>query len=77
MKILIVGYGSIGKRHLKNLIKNTSFQFVVFSKQKNDQFLKKNKINVYNSIEECLEEKPEIAFITNITSLHIPLALGK
>ena len=75
MKILVVGYGSIGKRHLKNLLKHTSFQFVVFSKQKNDQFLKKNKIKVYNSIEKCLDEKPEIAFITNITSLHIPLAI--
>ena len=49
MKGIIVGFGSIGKRHCKNIINN--------------------------SLEKCLEYKPEIAFICDVTSKHVNTAI--
>ena len=33
------------------------------------------KIKVLNSLEKCLLEKPDVAFITNETAFHIPVAI--
>ena len=42
---------------------------------KNIRFLDHKKINVLNSLEKCLLEKPDVAFITNETAFHIPMAI--
>ena len=74
MKILVVGYGSIGKRHIKNILKLSDNQIIVCTKHK-DSFLNKNKCLVYESLNDCLKEKPDIGLITNVTSLHINTAI--
>ena len=71
MKIAIIGFGSIGKRHYKNITTKFNDQVFVCSKRKN---LPK-KIRQVKTIEECIIEKPDIAFITNETSLHLETAL--
>ncbi len=74
MKILITGFGSIGKRHLENITNGKNNQIIIWTKRKNLEFKKKN-IKVFNSLKECLSEKPDIAFVTNETVHHIPTAL--
>ena len=71
MKIVIIGYGSIGKRHYQNITKTFDDQVFVCSKRKD---LPK-KIKQLKSIQECILEKPDIAFITNETDLHLETAL--
>ena len=36
MKILVVGYGSVGKRHIKNILKISNNQIIVCTKHKDD-----------------------------------------
>jgi predicted dehydrogenase len=75
MKILIIGFGSIAKRHINNLIHNINCEIIVYSRRKNIRFLDHKKITVLNSLEKCLLEKPDVALITNETAFHIPMAI--
>ena len=74
-KILVVGYGSVGKRHINNLISIPNIEIIVCTKRKNLKFLNK-KIKTYNSLYESLKENPDIGFVTNETSYHIPIAIN-
>lgn len=75
MKVLVIGYGSIGKRHIGNLSSLPNLEILVYTNRRIDQFLKKKKCRIFNSLERCLEEKPQIALITNVTSLHVKTAV--
>ena len=75
INVLIVGYGSIGKRHLENFLQFKDIQLIVYTKRSDLQLLKKKGIKVSNSLTECLKENPDIGVITNETSLHIPIAI--
>ena len=74
MKILIVGYGSIGKRHISNLLKIGKLKIIILTKRKKDDFLKKNNCSVFSKIEDCLKEYPDAAVICNETSMHVKIA---
>ncbi|MDP3733196.1 MAG: Gfo/Idh/MocA family oxidoreductase [Candidatus Daviesbacteria bacterium] len=73
MKILFIGLGSIGRRHAKILQKIYKHDLYAFrsglSKKKNELGIK--EIKTWKDIENL---KPDIAFITNPTSLHIETA---
>ena len=71
MKIAIVGYGSIGKRHYRNILKNHEDDIIICSKR-ND--IPKN-IEHYKTINECIKQKPDIAIITNETDKHLKTAI--
>lgn len=75
MKILIVGYGSIGRRHTENLIKLGFFDLIVCTKNKNIKKIKNPKIKIFESIDLALNEKPDVTFICNETSLHVKTAI--
>ena len=75
MKVLIIGYGSIGKRHIDNLISLTNCKIIVCTKQKQDNYLKKRNCTVISSITNCIKEKPDIVFITNETKFHVNTAI--
>ena len=47
LKILVIGYGSIGKRHISNLTKIGKIKIIVLTKRKKDNFLKKNNCQVW------------------------------
>jgi len=74
LKFLIAGYGSIGKRHLENIMSNNNSEIIVYSKRKDLSNLTKKNIKIFNSLEKCLAEKPNIGFITNETVHHVPVS---
>ena len=74
LKILVVGYGSIGKRHVKNLLSKFDVEIIVNTKQ-HDSFLKQNHFVTSSSLSKCILEKPDIAIIANVTSMHMKTAL--
>ncbi|MFB5630891.1 MAG: Gfo/Idh/MocA family protein [Nitrosopumilaceae archaeon] len=73
MKILVVGYGSIGKRHVKNLLHHTNFQILICTKQKR-LLLPKKRCKIFNSLKKSIEQKPQCAIVANETSLHVETA---
>ncbi len=74
MKALIIGYGSIGRRHIENLSKLPHMDIIVCTKRKIDNFLKKNNCNIISSIDVSLKEFPDFAIVCNETHLHISTA---
>ena len=89
MKALFIGLGSIGQRHLRNLIAlhpNTKISAVRGKNSKNFVFSKNNKIlknsnlvNTYNitefsNLSKALKCHFDIIFITNPSSLHFKIA---
>lgn len=73
MKAAVVGYGSIGQRFVKILSNISNIEIVLCSKKKTIKNLRKNII-LCHSIKECILLQPDVVFITNITSAHIPTA---
>lgn len=71
---MVVGYGSIGKRHVDNLIKFTNTKVIICTKNKDANRLK-NKAQVFTSLTKALQEKPDIGIVCNETSLHIKTAI--
>jgi predicted dehydrogenase len=69
-----VGYGSIGKRHVNILSKNSNIKIIICTKRKL-QHLEKKGIIVHNSLKNALQENPEVGIITNESSKHISTAL--
>ena len=83
LTVLIVGYGSVGKRHINNLLTFSEIRIILLTNRKKiDQTDFKNfsasticdRIEIINSIDRCLLKKPDIAIISNETSYHIKIA---
>ncbi len=66
-KILIIGYGSIGKRHVRNLISFNQTQVSVCSKNKEVSQLGKKGIKTFTTVEDALKEKHDVVIICNET----------
>ncbi len=75
MKVLVVGYGSIGKRHIENLSKLKNIEIIVCTKRKYDKFLKQKKCKIYTSLVDSVKESPTFAIVANETQFHIKTAL--
>ena len=75
LKILIVGYGSIGKRHTDNLLNIGKLEIIVYSKNKESFKLVKKGVKICTSFEDALKEKPDISIICNETSFHVDTAI--
>ncbi len=78
MKVLIVGFGSIGKRHLKNLQAiDPSFSVSVLRQQS-----KETEIGEYQSLVsevfvrtiDAINWRPDAVFVCNPANLHMPTA---
>lgn len=91
MKVLMVGLGSIGQRHLRNIkrLYGDEAQILAYRVRglkrtfsdtmqirENVSLEEEYKITRFDDLDEALAQKPEIAFITNITKSHIPCALA-
>lgn len=90
MKVLFVGLGSAGQRHLRNIKKLYGNDITVMAYrvrklqrmfddnmqiQDNKELDKEFEIEVYDDYEEALNNNPEVVFITNRNSEHMEFAL--
>ncbi len=90
MKILMVGLGGIGQRHVRNLrtLMGSEIEILAFRFRNNSQVLtdqlrieegssleEKYAIRVYADLDQALAQKPEAVFVCNPSSLHVPIAL--
>jgi predicted dehydrogenase len=73
MKIAIIGMGSIGKRHAKNLIHSGHEIIIIESDINKSSRLKQNGCKVYGSLSDC-EDSFQMAIVCTPTQLHIPIA---
>jgi len=74
LRIVFFGLGSIGKKHA-NIIKNLYNHELYAYRTGKGQEKTNTKIKEIHNVEEIPEIKPDIAFITNPTFLHIETAL--
>ena len=44
MKVLVIGYGAIGRRHVKNLLENTNLEIIIYTKRDDLDSLKRKKL---------------------------------
>ena len=72
MKALVIGYGSIGKRHVENLVSYKNYDVIIVTKQKD--IPKMRRVKIFDNLDDAINEKPEIALITNETRFHIQVA---
>lgn len=77
MRWLVVGCGSIGDRHIGNLIGIKAGDVFACDLDKNRlNYVKtKYKIKVFNDIEKGFNQKPDVVFICTPPSSHISIAL--
>lgn len=91
MKILMIGLGGIGQRHTRNLraLFGDSAEIIAYRVRRQMQLItptmgadasrnveEEYSIRVLPTLEAALGEKPDIAFICNPSSLHVPVALA-
>ena len=90
-RCLFVGLGGIGQRHLRNLrtLLGDSVAVSAFRVRRERQTLndslqivdgvdveKEYGVEVHSDFDRALAQSPDIAFITNPSSLHVPVALA-
>lgn len=75
-RYLFVGLGSIGMRHLENLRQITNDPILAYrSSKKSVPISKLYKVQSFFNYDLALKQKPDVVFITNPTSLHLPHAI--
>lgn len=90
MKVLFIGLGSIGQRHLRNLrhlygddVEVLAFRVRGSSQTFSDQMEiikgvrveERYQVRSYDDLQKALSASPDVVFVTNITSRHIECAL--
>lgn len=90
MKVLVIGLGSAGQRHIRNLrrLLGDNVCFIAYRVRKLHRLFDDNlnviegksveetyNIKKFDDLDMALREKPDIAFITNPNSMHIACAL--
>ena len=91
MRVLIVGLGAIGQRHVRNLrallgdsvellaARSRGLSHVLndaMTVEAREGLCEKYGIRAFASLDEALAHKPDVAFVCNPTSLHIGTALA-
>jgi predicted dehydrogenase len=91
MNILMVGLGGIGQRHVRNLraLLGDDIDIIAYRVRKLSPVItptlqidadrdveREYHLRVFGDLESALAEKPDIAFICNPSSMHIPVALA-
>tara|TARA_B100001057_G_scaffold501148_1_gene621095 strand:- start:3355 stop:4302 length:948 start_codon:yes stop_codon:yes gene_type:complete len=74
-KILICGAGSVGERHIKNLLKIGYTDLIIYRREKKKLRTIKKKIKQFTSLNEALKQRPDIAIIANPTNQHVDTAI--
>ena len=77
-KILIVGFGSIGKRHLKLCQKHgyNDFIILVHNRKKINQISKEYKVFCTDELNLAISMKPKFAIVCNPTNQHVKVTIS-
>ena len=79
LNILIIGCGSIGRRHIKNLKKIGIKQIIATDPVEKNLLRVKREFNILtrytNHLDALKENKIDVAMICTPTSLHVPIAI--
>ena len=90
MKVLLIGLGGIGQRHLRNLraLLGSDVDIIAHDLRSNPPVLtdqlqveagsnleQKYDLRIFPDLDQALVDKPEVAFVCNPTSQHIPAAI--
>jgi len=74
MRFLICGVGSIGERHIRNLL-SLGYDDIILYRNRNKPLRTINReFPVYIKLKEALSQKPDVALICNPTHLHMETA---
>lgn len=91
MKVLMIGLGSIGQRHTRNLrvLLGNSVEISAYRVRRLTHLITPQMsadsarnvedeygLSIFTDLEEALGQKPEIAFICNPNSMHVPVSLS-
>lgn len=91
MKVLMVGLGGIGQRHVRNLrtLLGSDVEIIAYRARRLRHVLtdrlqiepgsdleEKYQIRAYEDLDQAIAQDPDIVFICNPSSLHIPVALS-
>jgi len=75
LKVVIIGFGSIGQRHCKNLLEKSNAEIFLSTKHNIKNFKNNKRIHNLSSLEECLKNQPDIGLICNTSNLHVETAI--
>jgi predicted dehydrogenase len=77
MRFLVVGCGSIGKRHIKNLVSLNAGEILAFDTRADRRHEVRSQLGVatMDEPEELWEYNPDVAIIATPTSTHVQFAL--
>ena len=91
MKVLFAGLGSIGQRHLRNLktLLGERVQVMAFRTHREEFVLsdrltieseggleQRFDLRVFTDLDSALAQRPDVVFVTNPSSLHMPVAVA-
>jgi predicted dehydrogenase len=89
VKVLMVGLGGIGQRHARNLrtLLGDELEIIAYRVRRRTQVVTPSlgvepdrnveseySIRTYSDLDSALAQKPDVAFICNPSSLHVPVA---
>ncbi len=74
MKFLIAGLGSIGRRHLKNLMILGYDDIILYRTGKGSLGEIDKDFPVFTTLDSAMAENPDAVIISNPTALHMPVA---
>lgn len=78
MRFLIIGCGSIGKRHLGNLQSLSAGELIAcdVSRERREEVGKKYGVETISDFDEAMQREPDAVLVCTPTSLHIDYALA-
>jgi predicted dehydrogenase len=75
LKVAVIGYGSIGKRHV-NIVREQTKHVDIWIYSGTQKLESLTSVSgIFNSIDQLLEYHPDIAIVANPSSLHLDIAL--
>jgi len=76
LKAIIAGYGSIGKRHVQNLLSTTNYDILICTSQQKPKSFNTKRCMFFKTLRDCFSYKPVIGFVTNVSSEHVKTSIA-